>query len=180
MLRAKDTLLLVVDFQGKLARIVQDSAAVLDAASKLVRGARVLEVPIVWTEQNPQGLGPTVPELAELLPGGGQALPKFHFSCWRDQGIRHAVEDTRRKQVLLAGIESHVCVYQTASDLLSAGYDVHLAVDAVSSRSEGNRQIGLAKAQGEGAVLTSVESALFELLEVAQGDKFKEILKIVR
>jgi nicotinamidase-related amidase len=180
MLRAKDTLLLVVDFQGKLARIVQDSAAVLDAAGRLIRGARVLEVPILWTEQNPQGLGPTVPELAELLPPGGQALAKFHFSCWRDPGIRQAVKDSGCKQVLLAGIESHVCVYQTASDLRSVGYDVHLSVDAVSSRTEGNRQIGLAKAQAEGVVLTSVESALFELLEVAQGEKFREILKIVR
>ena len=180
MLRAKDTLLLVVDFQGKLARIVQDSAAVLGAAGKLIRGARVLEVPIVCTEQNPQGLGPTVPELAELLPPDGRVLPKFHFSCWRDPAIRQAVKDAGCKQVLLAGIESHVCVYQTASDLRSASYDVHLAVDAISSRTAANRQIGLAKAQAEGAVLTSVESALFELLEVAQGEKFKEILKIVR
>jgi len=180
MLKTDEALLMVVDIQGKLARIVHDSESVIAAAGRLIRGARVLGVPILWTEQNPEGLGPTVPELAELLPPDGRALPKLHFSCWGDKTIRDAIDEIGRKHILLAGIETHVCVYQTAVDLTAAGYGVHVVADAVSSRTPANREIGLAKVQQAGAAITCVETALFEMLQIARGEKFKEILKIVK
>lgn len=178
MLTVKDAMLLVVDFQGKLARIVQESEAVIAAAGKLIRGARLFELPIVHTEQNPDGLGGTVGEIADLLEG--EALAKLAFSCWQEPRIRQAVEQTARRQVLLCGIEAHVCVFQTGADLLEAGFEVHVVADAVSSRTERNRRIALDRLAAAGAQITSVETALFELMHVARGERFKRLLAIVK
>ena len=178
MLEIDSTVLVLVDFQGKLARIVQDSEQVIASACKLARAAAVLDLPIIWTEQNPAGLGPTVEELAGLLPG--EAIPKHAFSCWREPAFAKALAGRNRQSVLLAGIETHVCVFQTAADLCAAGYDVHVVADAVSSRTAANRQVGLARIAAAGATVTSVEMAVFELLGAAAGEKFKEILKIVK
>jgi len=178
MLKRDDTVVAIVDFQGKLARIVRDSEAVLQAAARLIRGAKVLEVPVVWTEQNPAGLGPTVPEVAELLEG--QAIAKLSFSCCAEPRFADALKRLARKDVLLAGIETHICVYQTAAELLAAGYAVHVVADAVSSRTSANKAIGLAKMERAGAHVTSVETALFELQRIAEGPTFKELLRIVK
>jgi len=178
MLTTDETLLLIVDIQGKLARIVHASDATIDAAGKLIRGATVLELPILWTEQNPAGLGPTVPELAALLPG--EPIGKLSFSCAGEQRFVDALDEIGRNDILLAGIEAHVCVCQTALDLLAVGHRVHVVADAVSSRTPENRSIGLARIARAGGEITSVEAALFELLKVADGPKFKELLKIVK
>ena len=178
MLEIDSTVLVLVDFQGKLARIVQDSEHVIASACKLARAAAVLGLPIIWTEQNPAGLGPTVEELAGLLTG--EPIAKQAFSCWREPAFAKALAGSTRRSVLLAGIEAHICVFQTAADLCEAGYDVHVVAEAVSSRSAENRRIGLARIEAAGATLTSVEMALFELLGAASGEKFKEILKIIK
>jgi nicotinamidase-related amidase len=178
MLEIDNTLLVLVDFQGKLARIVQDSEQVIASACKLARAAAVLELPIIWTHQNPAALGTTVEELAGLLPG--EPIAKQAFSCWREPAFAKALAGRARRSVLLAGIETHICVFQTAADLCGAGYNVHVVADAVSSRTAANRQIGLARIGAAGATLTSVEMAVFELLGAAGGEKFKEILKIIK
>ena len=178
MLEIDNTVLVLVDFQGKLARIVQDSEQVIASACKLARAAAVLELPIIWTEQNPAGLGSTVEELAGLLPG--EPIAKQAFSCWREPAFAKALTGMARRSVLLAGIETHICVFQTAADLCNAGYNVHVVAEAVSSRTAANRQIGLARIGAAGATVTSVEMAVFELLGAAGGEKFKEILKIIK
>jgi len=178
MLDCDNTVAVIVDIQGKLARIMHDSEAMIDAACRLVRGAAALELPIVWTEQNPDGLGPTVPELAELLPG--EPIPKISFSCCGEPAFVSRLAAVGRNQVLLAGIESHICVYQTAVGLGTMGYEVHLVADAIASRTPRNRRIGLGRAQDEGVTVTSVEMALFELLGEAKGDAFRQILRVVR
>ena len=178
MLQIDSTVLVLVDFQGKLARIVQDSEQVIASACKLARAAAVLGLPIIWTEQNPAGLGPTVEELAGLLPG--EPIAKQAFSCWREPAFAKAMTGRARRSVLLAGIETHICVFQTAEDLRAGGYDVHVVAEAVSSRTAANRQVGLARIAATGAKVTSVEMAVFELLGAAGGEKFKEILKIVK
>jgi nicotinamidase-related amidase len=178
MLKTQDTVLVLVDFQGKLARIVQDSDAVIASARRLVRGAGVLDVPVLWTEQNPRGLGATVPELAELLPG--EPIAKLSFSCCGEGPFVEALERVGRKGVLLAGIEAHVCVYQTAADLLESGYEVEVVADAVSSRTAENKAIALARMRQLGAAITSVEMVLFELLGRAEGPRFKRLLEIVK
>ncbi len=179
MLTRENSVLLVVDIQGKLAQIMHERDALFTNVGKMIRGAQVLGIPIIWVEQNPQGLGPTVPEIAELL-AGLKPVEKFSFSCWGEKRFVDELKSLGRRQVILTGIEAHVCIYQTAMDLLGAGYEVEVVADAVSSRTRENKQIALIKMRDLGAALTSTETALFELLRVAQGPKFKEILQIVK
>jgi len=179
MLHTDSVALAVIDVQGKLAHAMHDKDALFDAIGRLVRGCRVLDVPIVWAEQYPQGLGPTVPEVARHLEGLSP-IAKNAFSCWGDEGFRAAMDATGRRQVLVCGIETHICVYQTARDLLAAGREVEVVVDAVSSRTPANKEIGLARMREAGARPTSVEMALYEMLGRAGGDRFKQILQIVK
>ncbi len=179
MITCADTLLLVVDIQEKLIRAVHAREEFLMRAQQLVQGARVLNVPILCTEQNPRGLGTTVAEVAAHMPGV-QPVSKFSFGCCASEEFLRALQTSARRNVLLAGIETHVCVYQTAMGLLGRGYHVEVVADACSSRTPENKQIGLAKMRAAGAAVTSVETALFELLQVAEGPLFKDILKIVK
>ena len=178
MLNVDDTVLVVIDVQGKLAQSMYEKTDLFGNIAKLIQAAGVLKIPIIWTEQYPAGLGPTIPEIAELLTG--EPIAKTAFSCCGERRFVEAMEKRGRNQVLLCGIETHVCVYQTAVDLLESGYEVHVASDAVSSRTSGNKDIGLAKIKDAGADITSVETALFELLKTAEGEKFEAILHIVK
>lgn len=177
MLSRENTLLIVVDIQGNLARVMEDRAFLIENNQKLIRGMHVLGIPVLVTEQNP--LGATIPEIAELLPGV-QAIIKDSFSCCAEDKFMSAVKDMNRKQILMTGIEAHVCVYQTAMDLLAAGYEVQVAADAVSSRTARNREIGIQKLSDSGAILTSVEMALFELLKTASDPKAKELFRVIK
>jgi len=179
MLILENTVLIVVDVQEKLAHVMSEKRVLLENLEKIIKGAQILGIPILLTEQNPEELGPTIPEIARLLPNI-QPVRKLSFSCCGSNRFMQALKALRRKQVLITGIEIHVCVYQTAVDLLNLEYEVQVVADAVSSRTVENRQIGLAKIRDAGAALTSIETALFELLKVAEGAKFKEILKIVK
>jgi nicotinamidase-related amidase len=178
-LDADSTFVLVVDVQAKLFAAVSDPAGLAVELCRLIRGARVLGLPVVLAEQNPAGLGPTIPEVAGLLPDV-TPLAKMSFSCCEDEGIMAALAALGRRQVLICGLEAHVCVYQTAVGLVANGYEVQVVADAVSSRTEANRRIGLGRARDAGAGITSVETCLFELLGVAEGPAFKEILRIVK
>lgn len=167
--------LVVVDIQEAFRKAVLDFDGVAQSSGVLVRAAGILDLPLVITEQYPRGLGSTVPEVAEHA-GGSQALEKTVFAASRADGFDLAGRD----QVLLCGIEAHVCVSQTAHDLLDGDVEVHVARDAVSSRTAGNRDLGLHKMEGSGAVLTSVETALFELLGAAGSNEFKQIQELVK
>ena len=179
MLKIEDAVLLLVDIQGKLAHLMHDKQLLFDNLQKLVRGIQVLGVPILWVEQNPIGLGPTIPEISDLLPTF-KPISKMTFSSCRNDRFLQALKDLHRQQVLIAGIETHICVYQTTADLVDLGTEVHVVADAVSSRCAEDKAIGLQKMRDAGARWTSVETALFELLEVAEGEPFKEILRIVK
>ena len=179
MLAAESTTLVVIDVQEKLMRVMHQREKLVDNLQRLIRGIQVLDVPIIMTEQYPQGLGTTIPEITELL-SNIQPLPKLSFSCQGDENFAKKFEALGRRQVLISGIESHVCVYQTVSDMINLGYEVHVVTDTVSSRTLENREIGLAMMKRVGAVLTSTEAALFELLKIAKGERFKKISQIVR
>jgi len=179
MLQLDSTVLVVIDVQDKLFRVMPEREALAASLRKLVRGAQVLGVPVILTEQNPKGLGPTIAELADLMPGI-QPIPKFSFSCCGEERFLRELEALGRRQVLLAGIELHICVYQTALDLLASGYEVQVVADCVTTRLLENREIGLTKLRDSGAGLTTAEMALFELLKTAEGDVFKEISRIVK
>lgn len=179
MITTANSALVLVDVQGKLAQAMHNREALVDNLRRLVKGAQTLGLPILWAEQNPAGLGPTIPEIAELLPGR-KPVSKFSFSCCGCEPFMKELEALKRKNLFIAGIEAHVCVYQTAADLVNLNYRVEVIADAVSSRTDANRQIGLEKSKEAGAGLTSTETLLFELLKIAKGDQFKEIIKIVK
>ena len=168
--------LVVIDLQEAFREAVPGFADVAAAAAKLTQGAEAMGVPIVVTEQYPQGLGNTAPELAEHLPDGIEPIEKVRFSAAEADGFDLAGRD----QALVCGIEAHVCVNQTVLDLLDAGVEVHVVSDAVASRSEADRELGLHKAEQAGAVLTSVETALFELLRGSDAPEFKEVQALVK
>lgn len=179
MLEIENTTLLIVDIQGNLAHLMHGKELLFENVQKLIKGIQILGIPILWVEQNPRGLGPTIPEIADIL-SNIQPISKMSFSSCRNDRFLQALNALNRKQVLIAGIEAHVCVYQTAAELVDIGYDVQVVTDAVSSRNMENKEIGLQRMRDSGVSLTSVETALFELLKVAEGEQFREILKIVK
>lgn len=179
MLNKDQTLFVLVDVQGKLAKIVHDSEQILENIKKLIQALMILEIPIVSVEQYPEGLGATVEEISQYLT---HLIPihKIAFNACKNNTFIEAVKSSGRQQILVAGIETHVCVYQTAIGLKNLGYEVHVVADAVSSRTFFNKEIGLEKMKQAGIIMTSVETALFELIEIAEGEKFKQILKLLR
>ncbi len=180
ILKVDNTVLIVVDVQGKLAQVMHQKDALFANLEKIIKGIQVLGIPIIWTEQVPAKLGPTNPNIAALLANAIKPIAKSSFSCCGHRPFMDSLSDLNRKQVLLTGIETHVCIYQTTLDLLDAGYEVQVVTDAVSSRTAENKHIGLVRMREAGATLTSTEMALFELLQTAESPQFKEIAKIVK
>jgi nicotinamidase-related amidase len=169
------TTLVVVDVQEGFRKAIPDFERVAKATAILIQGADAMGVPVVITEQYPKGLGETAEEVAEHLPEGTDPLEKVVFSAADAEGFDLGGRD----QALVCGIETHVCVNQTVLDLLDTGTEVQIAEDAVGSRTEENKQVGLHKMERAGAVLTSVETALFELLGRAGTDEFKTVQKLI-
>ena len=175
------TALLVIDVQERLFDVMPENtrARSLSRLLALIAGSKALDLPVICTEQYPKGLGSTVPALEEELKGVTR-WPKTSFSCLGDPAITAAIQESGRRQWLVAGMETHICVLQTIRDLRAAGHEVHLIADACLSRSSQDYDIGLRRACDLGAVLSSTETALFELLGVAGGDAFKTISRAVR
>jgi nicotinamidase-related amidase len=174
-LEADRTTLIVVDVQEAFRRAIPDFERIAKATATLIEGAEAIGIPVVITEQYPKGLGKTVPEVAEHLPEGVEPLEKVVFAASEAEGFDLEGCD----QALVCGIETHVCVNQTALDLLASGVEVQVAVDAVGSRTDENKGVGLQKMERAGATLTSVETALFELLGRAGTDEFKQVQRLI-
>jgi nicotinamidase-related amidase len=172
--------LVVVDVQEKLCRAMDPQVLekLTGNISILLETAAELGLPAVATEQYVKGLGETLPALKEKL--AAPSLEKMSFSCCGGEGFLETLERTGRKQVILTGMETHVCVLQTALELLSNGYVVHLVCDAVMSRRKENWKTALKTLSAAGAVLTSTEAVLFQLLRVAGTEEFKKLSKLVR
>ena len=179
MLTTSTTGLLVVDIQGKLARLVEGSESLIANTARLVQGAKALGLPVVWLEQNPDKLGATVPEL-QPLQAGTLVLPKYSFGALGEPTVADALAGTGVGHWLVCGIEAHICVYQTVQGLLDAGSQVSLVVDAVSSRSAANRELAIHKLAAHGAELTSVEMCLYELMGDCRHPAFRQILALVK
>ena len=174
-LEADRTALVVIDVQEGFRRAIPDFDRVAKASATLVEGAEAIGIPVLITEQYPKGLGETIPEVAEHLPRGARPLEKVVFSAAQAEGFDLAGRD----QALVCGIETHVCVNQTTLDLLGQGIDVQVAEDAVGSRTDENKTVGLHKMERAGAGITSVETALFELLGRAGTDEFKRVQRLI-
>lgn len=179
MLKSNDTILVVIDIQGKLSTLMHNRESLFANTGRMIKGAQILDLPIILTEQLPDKLGPTNPVIRELLPEA-EALVKDTFSCYGDRGFVSRLTELGRRQILLTGIETHVCVYQTALDLIGNGFEVHLVSDAVSSRIESNYHLGIERIGQAGATITSVEMALFEMLKVARGEQFRSVVKMLK
>ncbi|MBL7116132.1 MAG: isochorismatase family protein [Kiritimatiellae bacterium] len=179
MLRLDDTFLVLIDVQEKLSTVMHKREQLIDNCRQLLACAMRLEIPVIWTEQIPSKMGPTLPELQEFLTTE-TPIEKSSFSCWKTHVFETRVRSLNRKRALLAGIEAHVCVYQTAADLYANGWHVEVVADAVSSRTPQNLQIGLERIQKVGASQTSVETAVFELMQTAEHPAFRDILKLVK
>ena len=179
LLRREHTALLLVDVQERLHAVMANREPLVENLRRLVRGFQILGMPILVTEQYPQGLGPTIAELRDLL-GEGRPIEKLAFSCCQVAELCDQLETLKIMQVVLAGIETHVCILQTALDLLQLGFQVHVPADAVSSRRQLDWQIALERMRQAGVVVTGTESVLFELLVRAGTPEFKEISALVK
>ncbi|HEX8285305.1 MAG TPA: isochorismatase family protein [Pyrinomonadaceae bacterium] len=174
------TALAVIDVQESFRPHIPDFAGLAARVALVARAAQLLNVPVVVTEQYPKGLGRTAAEIAAVLPEGSEPVEKTAFSSCGAQAFVARLEAAGARQILLCGIEAHVCVNQTAHDLLARGYQVHLLADCVSSRADENRRVGLDKMFRSGALPSSVELALFELMRDARHEQFKAIQRLIK
>ena len=179
MLNPETTLLVVIDVQGNLARVVAESESAIRAVGQLVKGSGLLGIPVLLTAQVPEKIGHTIPEIAELLPDQTD-MPRVHFSIWQDAAVQQAIRNSGRRQLLICGFETHICLYQSTLDLIAESFEVYLAADAVSSRNPYNKAIALQELSKQGAHLTTVEMALFSMLRSAQHPAFKPISGLLK
>ena len=175
----EDCVAVAIDYQEKLVPVMHEKERLLQKSAMLLQGLGLLDVPVLETRQYPKGLGETVPEIVAAMKVP-VTLDKMAFGCCDDEGFMAALRATGKKTVILCGIESHVCVLQTLIALKELGYTPVLVADCVSSRSPVDLKFALKRARDEGAVVTTAESLLFELLRVAGGDTFKAISKLVK
>ena len=179
MLTPENTCLVIIDIQEKLLPVMAEPKRVVKNTAVLIQIAKALNIPILWCQQVPKALGSTVEEVASLLEGI-EPIDKSSFSCCGEEKFIAKLDEIKPKTAILCGIESHVCVFQTAADLVQKGLNVHVVADAISSRTEENKQIGINRMTQEGVTVTSTEMLLFELLQDAKHEKFRELSKLIK
>lgn len=180
VLEADLAVLVVIDVQEKMVAAIQSDPVeqVVENIIRLARAAEVLGCPVLFTEQYPQGLGVTASPVRAAV--AGKPLVKCTCSCWRDEAFRAALQATQREHVILAGLETHVCIQQTALDLLRVDYVPFVAIDAVGSRRRADMDAALGRMARAGVALSTTESLIFELVERCDHPRFKDILKLVK
>ena len=178
--RPENSVLVIIDIQDRLLAKIPTAATLVQNAGFLLDVAALLEVPIRATEQYPKGLGHTLQEVKDALPAGVQPVEKVAFSCLGADAFRSRLAATGARQLLLAGIEAHVCVLMSALDLLAEGFAVHIVADAVTSRTQANWRLAMAQLRQAGAVVTTTETVLFQLLRQADTDDFRELARLIR
>ncbi|MGI9364649.1 MAG: hydrolase [Rhizobiaceae bacterium] len=179
LIKPHESLLLVIDMQERLVPAMLAPARTLKNAALLIETARELDIPVVLTEQYPKGLGSTVAEI-DRVAGDSPVFPKLHFSCMQDPTISGAVQEKGRRQVILAGMEAHICVVQTAASLLESGYEVFVASDATASRSSASEEACLHRLSAAGVGIVTSEMVVFEWLGMAGTPAFKKILPKIK
>jgi len=179
MLAIDKTVLVVIDFQTGLLPKIQNAWSLLPLAIKLIRVIRELGIPVLWTEQYPKGLGPTDERVANEL-AGVRAIEKISFGCLGAPAFEEALRALQRRQLLVIGIETHVCVMQTVLCALAQGYEVFAVQDAMGSRHTQDHECGLARMRDSGATLVTSEMAIFEILRTAGAPEFKKVLPLIK
>ncbi len=179
MLSIDKSVMILVDVQGQLAQLMYKKEDFFKSLEIIVQGMKILNIPIIWMEQIPKNLGPTTEQISKHLDGQSP-IEKFSFSCCGEPKFDDAFKKLGRTQILLSGIETHICVFQTGYELLNQGHEVHVLSDCVSSRTRENKDVGIRRLLDSGAQLSCVEMALFELMRAAKGDAFKQIIKLIK
>ncbi len=179
MFTIENTVMLLIDVQGQLAQLMHEKEKLFKSFETLIQGMTILGVPIIWMEQIPKNLGPTTEAVSQYLAGRAP-IEKFSFSCCSEPHFMEEFKKAGRTQVLLTGIETHICVFQTGYDLIQQGCQVQVVADCTSSRTKENKEIGIQRIVQSGGQVTCVEMVLFELLRAAKGDKFKQIIKLIK
>lgn len=178
-LRTDDTVVVMVDIQRTLSRIVVNSNETFLNWVKILKGVRLLGVDLVAIEQYPKGLGPTIPELRKFI-NDDEIVEKIAFDAANEPKVIERLKSINKKNVVVFGVEAHICVYQTATSLQRLGYNVHVVVDAISSRKMVDHKTAVRKMESQGVHLTTTEMFMFEMIDEATGEKFKEFTKIVK
>jgi nicotinamidase-related amidase len=178
LLQKETTALLVIDVQERLMPVIHGQEQIFASVNKLLRGAEILGLETIITEQYPKGLGNTCKEVE--IGENKTLIEKVCFSCMQSEPVTEQLKLTNKKSLIICGVESHICVLKTTLDALKQGYEVHVVADAVSSRTAENKQIALDRMRQAGAFITSVEMVLFMLLDKAGTDEFKAISKLIK
>ena len=179
MLNKENTGLLIIDFQEKLIPVMGKKERVVENINKLVHLSKLFDFPVILTEQYPKWLGLTLPELVEILPQY-KPISKLHFNCCDEDAFNNRLESEDLTNIIITGVESHICVFQTCLSILERGYNVHVPQDAVDSRTEENWHVGLDLMKQAGAVITSTETVTYQILKKTGTEEFKKMLKIMR
>lgn len=181
-IKKENTSLVVIDMQERLMNAIPEESreATIDNAVTMIEAAKTLHIPITITEQYPRGLGPTVDKIRVAIGDKFEPVEKVVFSCARSPEFESKLNDINRKEVIVVGVETHVCVLQTAMDLINSGYTVYVPADVVTSRKELDWQRGISLIEKSGAIVGTKETFLFQLLERAGTDEFKTIAKLVK
>lgn len=179
MLNSDNSLLIIIDIQEKLIKAAQNSNSLINSANKITKAANILGIPLIITEQYPKGLGQTDPSIIEAYPNV-HPIEKTSFSAMQEENFINEIKKFNKKQIILCGIETHICVLQTAIELISNGYDVYILKDASSSRSEFEHKSGLDLLQQYGAKIISTEIAIFQWLRTSKHPHFKEIQALIK
>ncbi len=178
-LKKNDCLLLLVDIQKIMLDLCEEAERTCKNAEALIEIAKIFGLPVIFSEHNPAKLGGFLPELLKRIPNP-QVLNKLEFSCFENEALCRAIETTGRKTLILAGLETHVCIFHTGALAVRLGYRVHVAADAVCSRSRLNWEIGLRRLERTGAVVSSTEMVIFELLNRAGTSEFRKALPLIK
>jgi hypothetical protein len=173
------TIMVLIDVQGQLSQLMYEKEKLFKSLETLIQGMKILGVPIIWMEQIPDKLGPTTEVISKCLTGE-MPIEKFSFSCCGEPQFMDTFKRAGRTQVLLTGIETHICVFQSGYDLIQNGCEVQVVSDCVSSRTRENKDIGIQRIVQSGGQVTCVEMVFFELMRAAQGDQFKQIVKLIK
>ena len=175
----ENTGLLVVDVQEKLMQVMGRKQRVIDNIIKLLHLSKLFNLPVILTEHYLKWLGPTLPEIIESLPTY-EPIQKLHFNCCDVDAFNERIESEGFKNIIVTGVESHICIFQTCVSILEKGYQVHVPQDAVDSRTDENWRVGLGLINKAGAFITSTETVIYQILKKAGTKEFKKMLKIIR
>ena len=179
LLERDDSGLLIIDVQEKLMDVMGQDRRVIDNIIRLLQLARIFDLPTILTEHYPKWLGPTLPALVDALPSY-DPIHKMHFNCCDADGFKERLDAVGVENIIVAGVESHICIFQTCVSLLERGYNVHVPQDAVDSRTEENWRVGLRLMERAGALITATETVIYQILKKAGTKEFKKMLKIMR